>query len=63
MLFLNEELIYVLCENKYFLSVQGLQTMQKIPELFSRQGKEKQAVQSHLQCTHVIQLLSKMTVF
>lgn len=36
MLFFNEELIYALCESKYFLSVQSLQTMQKIPELFSR---------------------------
>lgn len=34
--FFNEELIYALCEDKYFLSLQTLQTMQKIPELFSR---------------------------
>lgn len=54
---------YAPCENKYFLSTQCLQTMWKIPELFSGWGREKQATQSYSQCTHVTHLLPKMTLF
>lgn len=34
--FFNKEVIYALCENGDFPSVQSLQTMQEISELFSR---------------------------